>query len=192
MIIFWTFYSIIYLEITDTIQKKNVCYLTLLVITLNHTIVGKNKKYCFWHYITQRKLTCHKTTQPTNQPTSVTKSSPLLISYADQDQKELEGETQWLKELRWRYLIRLVWFLSFMAHQLSWINQYQSHPCRRTKIDVVYGLVVGYLIPNSVFTYILDIWFISTSCRDTQLNDQTVLFLTILHKSAKLTGSMYH
>ena len=34
-------------------------------------------------------------------------------------------------------------------------------------------------MPNSVFTYILNIWSLNKFCRCTQLNDQTVLFLTI-------------
>ena len=39
--------------------------------------------------------------------------------------------------------------------------------------------IVGYLMPNSIYTYISNIWFVNTFCRYTQLNDQTVLFLTI-------------
>ena len=39
--------------------------------------------------------------------------------------------------------------------------------------------IVGYLMPNPVFTYILDKQIVNTFCRYTQLNDQTVLFLTI-------------
>ena len=44
-----------------------------------------------------------------------------------------------------------------------------------------YGIsnIVGYLMPNAVYTYILNIWFVNTFYRYTQLNDQTVLFLTI-------------
>ena len=44
-----------------------------------------------------------------------------------------------------------------------------------------YGIstVVGYLMPNHVFTYILDISFVNTFCRYIQLNDRTVLFLTV-------------
>ena len=37
----------------------------------------------------------------------------------------------------------------------------------------------GYLMPNPIFTNILDIWFVKTFCSYTQLNDQTVLFLRI-------------
>ena len=37
--------------------------------------------------------------------------------------------------------------------------------------------IVGYLMPNPIFTYILDVWFVNTFWRYTQLNDQTVLFL---------------
>ena len=51
--------------------------------------------------------------------------------------------------------ISLVWF-GFMAHQ-----------------------TVGYLMPNPVFTYILNISLVNTFCRYTQLNDQTIQFLTI-------------
>ena len=39
--------------------------------------------------------------------------------------------------------------------------------------------IIGYLMPNPVFTYLLNIWFVNTSCRCRQLNDQIVLFLTI-------------
>ena len=44
-----------------------------------------------------------------------------------------------------------------------------------------YGMstIVGYLMPNSVFTYVLNIWSVNTFCSYTHLNDQTVLFLTI-------------
>ena len=44
-----------------------------------------------------------------------------------------------------------------------------------------YGIstIVGYLIPNPVFTYISNIWFVNTFWRYTQLNDETVLFLII-------------
>ena len=34
-------------------------------------------------------------------------------------------------------------------------------------------------MPNPVFTYILNIWFVNTFCRYTRLNDRTVLFLKI-------------
>ncbi len=34
-------------------------------------------------------------------------------------------------------------------------------------------------MPNPVFTYTLNIWFVNTCCRYTQQNDQTVLILTI-------------
>ena len=39
--------------------------------------------------------------------------------------------------------------------------------------------IIGYLMPNPVFTYILSIWFGNAFCRYTQLKDQTVLFITI-------------
>ena len=39
--------------------------------------------------------------------------------------------------------------------------------------------IVGYLMPNPVFIYISNIWFVNTFGRYTQLNDQTVLFQTI-------------
>ena len=41
------------------------------------------------------------------------------------------------------------------------------------------SIIVGYLMPNLVFTFILNIWFVNTFCRYTHLNDQTDLFLTI-------------
>ena len=37
---------------------------------------------------------------------------------------------------------------------------------------------IGYLVPNPVYTYILNVWFVNTFS-DTQLNDQTVLFVII-------------
>ena len=39
--------------------------------------------------------------------------------------------------------------------------------------------IVHYLMPNSVFTHIFNIWLVNTFCRYSQLNDQTVLFQTI-------------
>ena len=50
----------------------------------------------------------------------------------------------------------------------------------------VYGIstIVGYLMPNPVFTYLLNIWFVNTFCRYMQLNDQTVPFLTISSSSS--------
>ena len=44
-----------------------------------------------------------------------------------------------------------------------------------------YGIatIVGYLMPNSVFTYVFNKWLVNTFRRYTQLNDQTVLFVTI-------------
>ena len=42
-----------------------------------------------------------------------------------------------------------------------------------------WAIIVGYLMWNPVFIYILNIWFVNTFCRYTQLKDQTVLFLTI-------------
>ena len=50
----------------------------------------------------------------------------------------------------------------------------------RTHLVRFYGTstIVGYLIPNTVFAYILKICFVNT-CTYTQLNDQTVLFATI-------------
>ena len=58
-----------------------------------------------------------------------------------------------------------------------------------------YGIstIVGYLIPNPIFTYILNIWLVNIFCRLKKLNDQMVLFLTIQFsiKSTKLNGSKY-
>ena len=44
-----------------------------------------------------------------------------------------------------------------------------------------YGIstIFSYLMPNPFFTYISNIWFVNAFCRNTQLTDQTVLFLTI-------------
>ena len=43
-----------------------------------------------------------------------------------------------------------------------------------------YGIstIVGYLMPNPVFTYISNIWFLNTFCRYRHLEDQKALFLT--------------
>ena len=44
-----------------------------------------------------------------------------------------------------------------------------------------YGIstIVGYLMPNSTFTPILNIWFLNIFCRYIELNNQTVLCQTI-------------
>ena len=44
-----------------------------------------------------------------------------------------------------------------------------------------YGIstIVGYLMPNPAFTYILDICFVKIFYKDIMLNNQIVLFLTI-------------
>ena len=49
--------------------------------------------------------------------------------------------------------------------------------------------IVGYLMPNLVFIYISNIWFVNTFCRYTWLNDQTIPFLTI--QLTKLNSSKY-
>ena len=38
------------------------------------------------------------------------------------------------------------------------------------------SIIVGYLMPNPVFKYILDIWFLNTVCKYTQLNHQNFIF----------------
>ena len=60
-----------------------------------------------------------------------------------------------------------------------------------------YGIstVAGYLMPNPVFTNILNIWFVNTFCTNTQLKDQTVLFVTIQFSSQSkmvLSSAVYH
>ena len=54
--------------------------------------------------------------------------------------------------------------------------------CARDQISLIwfYGIstIVGYLMPSPVFTHILNIWFVKTFYKYTQLHDQTVLFLT--------------
>ena len=44
-----------------------------------------------------------------------------------------------------------------------------------------YGIstLVGYLMPNPVFRYVLNMWFAPTFCWYTKLNDRTVLFQAI-------------
>ena len=55
------------------------------------------------------------------------------------------------------------------------------------------SIIFGYLKPNPVFTNTLNIWFVNTFWRYTQLNDQTVLFLTTQFiRSTKLNGSKYY
>ena len=51
-----------------------------------------------------------------------------------------------------------------------------------------YGIstIVGYLMPNTLYTYIINIWFLNTFCRYPLLNNQIVLFQIIqfsIHKS---------
>ena len=55
---------------------------------------------------------------------------------------------------------------------------FRKKNCLMVSLVQLYG-IVGYLMPNPVFTYILVIWFVETFCRYTQLNDQTVLFKNI-------------
>ena len=40
-----------------------------------------------------------------------------------------------------------------------------------------YGIstIVGYLMPNSVFTYVLNIWFVNTFCRYTESSHKITL-----------------
>ena len=47
------------------------------------------------------------------------------------------------------------------------------------------SIIVGYLMSNPVYTYILNI-FVNSFCRHTLLNDQTVLFLTIQFSTSHL------
>ena len=64
------------------------------------------------------------------------------------------------------------------------VGYLMSNPLYTYILNVCFGLVgsydtsttVGYLMLNPVFTYI---WFVNTFCRYVQLNDQTVLFQTI-------------
>ena len=62
-----------------------------------------------------------------------------------------------------------------------------------------YGMltIVGFLISNAVLTYRLDVWFVNTFCWHKQLNDQTVLFVTIqfsISQQSQMVPSivMYH
>ena len=81
---------------------------------------------------------------------------------------------QWL-----RYLV-VIWpaTLHFSPYldETKWTTKHAS-----VWFGFFYGIsnIVGYLMPILVYTYILNIWFVNTFCRYTQLNDQTVLFLTI-------------
>ena len=36
--------------------------------------------------------------------------------------------------------------------------------------------IVGYVMPNPVFTYMLNMWYVNRFCSYTQLNDQTIQF----------------
>ena len=59
------------------------------------------------------------------------------------------------------------------------------------------SIIVTYLMPNPLYTYILNVWFVNLFRRYTMLNDQTVLFLTIqfsLSQQSKMVTSIsiYH
>ena len=53
--------------------------------------------------------------------------------------------------------------------------------CKGCDLVRFYGIstIVGYLMPNPVFAYMLNTGFINTFCRYIKFNYQTVLFLTI-------------
>ena len=52
-------------------------------------------------------------------------------------------------------------------------------------------IIVGYLMPNPVFTYIPNIWFLNTFFKYTQLNNQTIFILTIQFR-INWSITMYH
>ena len=56
-----------------------------------------------------------------------------------------------------------------------------SYKCKVFGFVLFYGIstIVGYLMSNYAFTYIINIRFVNTFCRYTYLNDQTAIFLTI-------------
>ena len=68
------------------------------------------------------------------------------------------------KPYKWLYLIKILETISLIVCLVEFSG---------------ISTIIGYLMPNPVFTYISSIWFVNTFCRYPQLNDQTVLFLTI-------------
>ena len=63
---------------------------------------------------------------------------------------------------------------------------YSTVPVSGTEIVLVvlfcfFGIstIVGYSKPNHVFTYVINVWFVYTFCRYTELNDRTVPFLKV-------------
>ena len=58
----------------------------------------------------------------------------------------------------------------------------------------LYGIstVVGYLMQNPLFSYILNIRFINSFCRYNQLKELTVLFLTIQFNKSWVLGHINH
>ena len=52
-------------------------------------------------------------------------------------------------------------------------------------------MIIDYLISNPVFTCISNIWLVNTSCKYTQVNNQTVLYLTSHFRMNQQNGSKY-
>ena len=66
--------------------------------------------------------------------------------------------------------------LLFLCHSYTTLKSPRNTTDTFDGLVGFYGIstIVGYLMPNPVFTYILNIWFINTFCKYT--DEQTVLF----------------
>ena len=71
----------------------------------------------------------------------------------------------------------------WLSNRISFVSYLSNLPSGQIWLGLLgfHGIstIKGYLMPNSVFRYILNICLVNTICRCTQLNDPTVLFLTI-------------
>ena len=56
------------------------------------------------------------------------------------------------------------------------LNEIELIFCTQLIGLVFVSYIVGYLMPNIIFTYILNISFVNIFCRYTQLNDVTIQF----------------
>ena len=107
-------------------------------------------------------------------------------------QKKQKKTNSGIWRKRWYQLLRLEWFLKAQKKKKTGrIETIQTTALLRSTtilkrilgscLVCFYGIsnIVGYLTPNPVFTHISNTWFVNTFHWYTQINDQTVLFLTI-------------